>query len=73
MRTGEKLCYILALLLLLLGAAMRCVYTAVRFTGFLCWCAAAALALVTLLGRWGRRRAWARLRPQRPKIGRAHV
>lgn len=60
MRTSEKICYILALLLLLLGAAMRFVYTAVRFTGFLCWCAAAALVLLALLGRWGRRRSWAR-------------
>lgn len=60
MGTSEKICYILALLLLLLGAAMRFVYTAVRFTGFLCWCAAAALVLLALLGRWGRRWAWAR-------------
>lgn len=60
MRTGEKICYILAVLLFLLGAAMRFIYTAVRFTGFLLWCAAAALVLLALLGRWGRRWSWAR-------------
>lgn len=60
MGTGEKACYILAVPLFLLGAAMRFIYTAVRFTGFLCWCAAAALVLLALLGRWGRRWSWAR-------------
>ena len=60
MGTGEKACYILAVPLFLLGTAMRFIYTAVRFTGFLCWCAAAALVLLALLGRWGRRWSWAR-------------
>lgn len=60
MRTGEKIGYILAALLFLLGAVMRLVYTAVRFTGFLCWCASAVLVLLMLLGRWGRRWSWAR-------------
>lgn len=60
MGAGEKICYILAVLLFLLGAAMRFVYTAVRFTGFLFWCAAGALVLLALLGRWGRRWSWAR-------------
>lgn len=60
MRTREKVCYLLAALLFLLGASLRFVFTAVRFTGFLFWCAAAALVLFALLDRWGRRWAWAR-------------
>lgn len=60
MSTKEKVYYALAALCLLLGAAMRFIYTAVRFTGFLLWCAAAALALYALLCRWGKTRRWAR-------------
>lgn len=59
MRMREKIYLLLAVVLLLLGAAMRFVYTAVRFTGFLCWCGAAALVLLALLGCWGRRWHWA--------------
>ena len=60
MRTKEKVCFILAVLFFLLGAVMRFVFTAVRFTGFLFWCAAAGLVLYALLDRWGQRQAWAR-------------
>lgn len=60
MRTREKICYVLAVLCLLLGAALRFVFTAVRFTGFLLWCAAGALVLYALLDRWGQSRPWAR-------------
>lgn len=59
MRGTEKICYALAALFFLLGAALRFVYTAARFTGFLFWCGAAALAVFALLGRWGRKHAWA--------------
>lgn len=59
MRRTEKLCWSLAALCLLLGALMRFVYTAVRFTGFLLWCAAAALAIFALLTRWREKRRWA--------------
>ena len=52
MKRTEKICYILAVLCLLLGALMQFVFTAVRFTGFLFWCAAAVLALFALLTRW---------------------
>ena len=60
MRKTEIACYTLAVLFFLLGASMRFVFTAVRFTGFLLWCGAAALVLFALLDRWGQRRAWAR-------------
>ena len=55
MRRREKLCWLLAGVCLLLGCACRFVYTALRFTGFLLWCAAGALILWALLGRRGRR------------------
>ena len=42
----EKIYYGLAVLCLLAGALMRFVFTAVRFTGFLFWCAAAVLAVL---------------------------
>ena len=48
MKRTEKLCWLLAALCLLLGTLMRFVYTAVRFTGFLFWCAAVTLALNSL-------------------------
>ena len=60
MRKREIVCYVLAAGCFLLGMVMRFVYTAVRFTGFLFLCAAAALVLYALLDRWGQKRAWAR-------------
>lgn len=59
MKKTEKSCYILAALCLLLGALMQFVFTAVRFTGFLFCCAAAALAIFALLTRWREKRRWA--------------
>lgn len=59
MKRGEKLCWLLAALCLLLGALMQFVFTAVRFTGFLFWCAAAVLALFALLTRWREKHRWA--------------
>ena len=59
MGAKEKLLYLLAALCLLLGAAMQFVFTAVRFTGFLFWCAAAVLVLLALLDRWRRKHRWA--------------
>lgn len=59
MKRTEKICYILAVLCLLLGALMRFVFTAVRFTGFLLWCAAAVLVLFALLTRWREKHRWA--------------
>ena len=59
MKRTEKVCYILAAVCVLLGALMRFVFTAVRFTGFLLWCAAAALVIFALLTRWKEKRRWA--------------
>ncbi len=59
MKRTEKICCILAVLCLLLGALMQFVFTAVRFTGFLFWCAAAVLALFALLTRWREKHRWA--------------
>lgn len=59
MKRTEKICYILAVLCLLLGALMQFVFTAVRFTGFLFWCAAAVLVLFALLTRWREKHHWA--------------
>lgn len=59
MRTKEKALYLLAALCLLAGAAMQFVFTAVRFTGLLFWCAAAVLVLLALLGRWRKKYRWA--------------
>ena len=59
MKHLEKICYLLALLLAVLGALMLFVYTAVRFTGFLCWCSAGALVIFALLTRWSEKRRWA--------------
>lgn len=59
MKRTEKICYILAVLCLLLGALMQFVFTAVRFTGFLFWCAAAVLVLFALLTRWREKHRWA--------------
>ena len=59
MKRTESACYILAAVCLVLGALMQFVYTAVRFTGFLFWCAAAALLLFALLTRWKEKRRWA--------------
>ena len=52
MKKSEGICYFLALFSLLLGALMLFVFTAVRFTGFLLWCASAALVIFALLTRW---------------------
>ena len=59
MSIQEKIYYCLAILCLVLGAAARFVFTAVRFTGFLLWCAAAVLVVCALLHRWGKTRRWA--------------
>lgn len=59
MRRFEKVCCVLAALCVLLGALLRFVWTAVRFTGFLLWCAAGALAVYALLRHWSRTRRWA--------------
>lgn len=59
MKRSEKLCWFLAVLCLLLGALMQFVFTAVRFTGLLLCCAAAALAVFALLTRWRERHPWA--------------
>ena len=59
MKKTEKLCYFLAALCLALGASMLLVYTAVRFTGFLFCCGAAALVVFALLTRWREKRPWA--------------
>lgn len=59
MKSSEKLCWFLAALCLLLGTLMRFVFTAVRFTGFLFWCAAAVLVLFALLTRWREKHCWA--------------
>ena len=59
MKKTEKLCYLLAALCLALGASMLLVYTAVRFTGFLFCCGAAALVVFALLARWREKRPWA--------------
>ncbi len=59
MKKTEKICYMLAGVCLILGALMLTVYTAVRFTGFLFCCAAAALMVFALLTRWKERHRWA--------------
>ncbi len=59
MKRTETACYILAGGCLLLGSLLRFVFTAMRFTGFLLWCAAAALVVFALLTRWRERRPWA--------------
>ena len=59
MKKSERLCYVLAALCLILGALMLFVFTAVRFTGFLFFCAAAALAIFALLNRWSGKKRWA--------------
>ena len=61
MKKTEKVCCVAAAVCFLLGAAMRFVFTAVRFTGFLFWCAAAALVIFALLVRYGASHRWARL------------
>lgn len=59
MKRTEKICYMLAGVCLVLGALMLTVYTAVRFTGLLFCCAAAALVVFALLTRWKERHRWA--------------
>ena len=51
MRRAEAAWYSLAALCLLLGGLMRFVFTAVRFTGLLFWCAAGVLVVFALLER----------------------
>lgn len=59
MTKTEKICHILAALSLALGLLLRFVFTAVRFTGFLFCCAAAALEVFALLTRWRGNHRWA--------------
>lgn len=59
MKKSEIVCYILAAASLVLGFSMLFVFTAVRFSGFLFCCAAAALVFFALLTRWKERRRWA--------------
>lgn len=59
MKKFEKICYILAGVCLILGVLMLTVFTAVRFTGFLLCCTAAALMLFALLTRWKEKYPWA--------------
>lgn len=59
MKKTEKICYTLAGACLLLGVFLVTVFTAVRFTGLLFCCGAAALALFALLTRWKEKQRWA--------------
>ncbi|MBD5162101.1 MAG: YdcF family protein [Oscillibacter sp.] len=59
MKRSEIICYVLAALSLILGLMMRFIFTAVRFTGVLFLCAAAALVIFALLTRWKEKRRWA--------------
>ncbi|MCI9037313.1 MAG: YdcF family protein [Oscillospiraceae bacterium] len=59
MRRAEAAWYSLAALCLLLGGLMRFVFTAVRFTGLLFWCAAGVLVVFALLERWKGKYRWA--------------
>lgn len=58
MRGTEKLCGLLAGVCMVLGFVCGHIFTAVRFTGFLLWCAAGVLVLWGLLSRW-REKRWA--------------
>ena len=59
MSRAEAACYSLAALCLLLGGLMRFVFTALRFTGLLFWCAAGVLVVFALLERWKGTYRWA--------------
>ncbi len=59
MSRAEAACYSLAALCLLLGGLMRFVFTALRFTGLLFWCAAGILVVFALLERWKGTYRWA--------------
>lgn len=59
MKKTEKICYILAAFCLISGILLQSVFTAVRFTGLLLLCAAAALVIFALLTRWKEKRRWA--------------
>lgn len=59
MKRSEIICYVLAALSLILGLIMRFIFTAVRFTGFLFCCTAAALVIFALLTRWKENHRWA--------------
>lgn len=59
MKRTEKICHILAAFCLISGILLQSVFTAVRFTGFLLCCAAAALAVFALLTRWKENHRWA--------------
>lgn len=60
MNKREKICYIAAMVLLPAGAFCSWVFTPVRFTGFLCFCAAAVMTVFGLLTRWAGTYAWAK-------------
>lgn len=59
MKRTEKICCILAAFCLISGILLQSVFTAVRFTGVLLLCAAAALAAFALLTRWKEKHRWA--------------
>lgn len=59
MRRTEKVCWGLAAACVPLGVLLLFGFTAVRFTGFLLWCAAVALAVFALLTRWREKHRWA--------------
>ena len=56
----NKLFYGCAAALLLLGIFCVFVYTPIRFTGYLCFCAAGAVVIFALLTGWSKTRPWAR-------------
>ncbi len=51
----DKCCLVLAAVFLLFGTLLLKVYTAIRFTGFLLCCGAAALVIYVLLDCWSRK------------------
>lgn len=60
MSNKEKIYYGLAALCLVLGTAMKLVFTAVRFTGLLLCCGASVLALLGALSYFSQKQSWAR-------------
>lgn len=58
MKKSEKICCILALICLIPGVFLQCVYTAMRFTGFLFCCTAAVLIIFALLTHWKDKKRW---------------
>lgn len=55
MAKRDKICLVLAAACLAFGVLLMKVYTAIRFTGFLFCCGAAALVVYVLLDCWGRK------------------